>query len=372
MVFTKWIKHYWPWELGSSLILSIVGFASATAFACNPADGTPAPWTSCGFSCCANSNGTTTSQPSQYQAPVTTTSTTPNLGTSSSSQSLTATDAWKPASGYQQNITSQISTSTSGFTQDATNEAGGYTYNGCASQGAVTAYNAASGESYCRPAREGCPAGEVQINNDGVCQGTGSDNAGTFAQWTFSACVNGHQTEYTHNVNTGAVVDQNTISCVAGSNTSPTQSSGSSSSSTSTTTACYAPSASSSSQPAGSSFAPTGCAGSCSASGCSSTGVETGITTAYTRHCTTSYSCPGPTAHTSCSTSSTSYASTQRSSTQCQQTQVLLDHCMPNEPGYREAEYCLTFNGSPTNCSAPFGVYDPTNCPVPVGVGSGS
>ncbi len=154
---------------------------------------------------------------------------------------------------------------------------------------------------------------------------------------------------------------------------SPTTGSSSPSSGTSSNTpSCTPPGSSSSSSPAGSSFDPTGCAGSCTTSGCTGTGTESGIETSSTRHCTTSYSCPGPTAHTSCSTSSSSVATTQSSATQCQQKEVLLDQCMPEEPGNREAEYCLTFNGGTTNCSAPFGVYDPTNCPIPVGIGSGS
>lgn len=310
-------------------------------------------------------NGSTTTNPfgcetsDSYQSPTTTTSTTPNT-----------TDTWTPASGYQQNLTSQITSTTAGFNSDATNEAGGYTYNGCAAYGEVTAYNTTSKQSYC--SHTGCPAGEKQINNDGVCQGTGSDNAGTYAQWTFSACVNGHQTEYTHNVNSGAVVDSNTISCIANTASNPTSSPSHASTVHNTAAACSAPGASSHSQPAGSSFAPTGCAGSCTTSGCTGTGTESGIETDYTRICTTSYSCPGPTANTSCSTSSYSSSATQTSSTQCQEKEVLLDQCMPQEPGNREAEYCLTFNGGTTNCSAPFGVYDPTNCPIPVGVGSGS
>ncbi len=294
---------------------------------------------------------------SGYQAPATTTSTTPDVP-----------DAWTPANGPMQDQSSVITTNTTGFNQDATDEVGGYTYNGCASQGALTAYYARSDQSYCRPASEGCPAGEKQINNDGVCQGTGSDNAGTYAQWTFSACVNGQQTQYTHDVNTGAVVASDTINCIANTVSNPAPSASPVSTVQDTTPACSAPGASSHSQPTGSSFAPTGCAGSCTPSGCTGTGTEAGIETEYTRTCTTSYSCPGPTAHTSCSTASNAYSTTQTSSTQCQQKEVLLDQCMPEEPGNREAEYCLTFNGGTTNCSAPFGVYDPTNCPIPVGI----
>lgn len=285
-----------------------------------------------------------------------------NTGTQYTSTSLAPSTTWQIGGAF----TNTIAQTTPGFSSSS-QKSGQYTYNSCAASGEVVAY-LGNNTSGCV---QSCPAGEYQIGGDGVCQGhpgctgTAAQCAGTHQQWTFSACQNGSQLEYTWNPTTGALLNTQTVSCVAPSSSAqPTN--------TATTTSCTAPAPTSSSSPAGSSFSPTGCAGSCTSSGCTSTGVETGITTAYTRHCTTSYSCPGPTAQTSCSTSSYSYSSTQSSSTQCQQTEVYLDHCMPNEPGYREAEYCLTFNGSTTNCSAPFGVYDPTNCPVPVGIGSGS
>lgn len=133
--------------------------------------------------------------------------------------------SWTPASGTSDPLTQTIGTSTPGF-QPTGN--GQYTYNGCAAQGGITAYNVATGKSYCQTGTfvngqyipPQCPAGEAQIDNDGVCQGTGSDSPGIYPQWTFSACVNGQQTEYTHNVQTDAVVSQSTVSCVA--NPAPT------------------------------------------------------------------------------------------------------------------------------------------------------
>ena len=118
-------------------------------------------------------------------------------------------------------LTHAISTTSSGFQSTGT---GSYTYNACAAYGEVTTY-LGGGVSGCRPA---CVAGEYQIGNDGVCQGTpgcggrpqwawsAATCAGTHPQWTFSACVNGVQTETAYNAWTGAVTGVSTVSCLNG------------------------------------------------------------------------------------------------------------------------------------------------------------
>jgi len=188
----------------------------------------------------------------------------------------------------------------------------------------------------------GCGEGMFEPTNSCTGGANGADYQGP-ASWCTTGCPTQSQTP----------------------SSTPTSSSSSAPTSSATPPSSSAPSCtpSSTSSPVGSSFSPTGCAGSCTSTGCSNTGVETGIQTNTTQTCTTNSSC-----QTSCSDSSSSFYTTQYSPNQCQQVENLLDQCMPNEPGYREAEYCLSFNGGYTNCSAPFGVYDPTNCPVPVGV----
>lgn len=235
----EWPRHLlwgrWRRWVGALGMAAAMGFASHQVFACSTADATPAPWTSCGYSCCANSNGSTTSQPSQSSTPVTSTSGTPsnnsqastaNTSTSSAgsasaspasnSQASTssATYTWR-GTGLQSAIKSRINKSTSGFSQKASSgESGGYTYNSCAAKtGGVAAYTS-TGESYCTNRNQGCPAGEYDPNNDGVCQ---SVSGGSYPQWTFSACVNGTQTEYSHNPQTGAVTSTSQVSCVSGS-----------------------------------------------------------------------------------------------------------------------------------------------------------
>lgn len=144
---------------------------------------------------------------------------------STASTTGNSTYTWTPHSGDQDPLTQQISTTTSGFNADGSSgEAGGYTYNSCAGKtGGVAAYNPTTGVAYCTNAGQGCPSGEHQVNGDGVCQ----EGSGNYAQWTFSACVNGTQTEYSHNTQTGAVTSTSQISCVSGSSSPSQPSSGS-------------------------------------------------------------------------------------------------------------------------------------------------
>ncbi|WP_053958318.1 hypothetical protein [Sulfobacillus thermosulfidooxidans] len=131
------------------------------------------------------------------------------------------------SNGYSDPLTQTIGSSTPGFQSIG---GGQYTYNACAAQtGGLNAF--VNGQSVCLPAGQGCPPGEAQIDGDGVCQGTGSDNPGIYPQWTFSACVNGYQTEYTHNVQTNAIESQSTVPCVA----NPVSTTGTSTSSVPTT-----------------------------------------------------------------------------------------------------------------------------------------
>ena len=260
-------------------------------------------------------------------------------GYSTGGTSGSSTDSWTPASGYQQNLSSSIASNTSGF--QSTGTSGQYTYNSCASQGGVIAYNAATGKAYCKSGNT-CPPGESQINGDGVCQGTGSNNAGSYAQWTFSACQNGTQTETSHNPYTDAVTSTSQVSCVANSPASanPANTSGSSSSTT-------APSCSPSSSTS---------YGGTSWTGCASQGVESG-TQSYTVY----HSCPSY-------TTNGSRALTQSTSTTCQS--VVEHQCAYAKPGYAQSETCLTSPlGGTTNCSGwstPY--YDPHDCPIPTPV----
>ena len=259
--------------------------------------------------------------------------------TGGTSGSSTSTDSWTPADGYQQNLTTSIASNTSGFQNTGTT--GQYTYNACASSGGVEAYNAATGQSYCKSGTT-CPPGESQINGDGVCQGTGSNNAGTFAQWTFSVCQNGVQTEWSHNVNTDAITSTSQASCVANSpsNANPANTSGSRAS---TTAPSCSPSASTS-------------YGGTSWTGCASQGVESG-TQSYTVY----HSCP----------SYTSYGSRQVTQSTHAACQPVVEHqCAYAKPGYAQSETCLTSPlGGTTNCSGwstPY--YDPHGCPIPTPV----
>ncbi len=256
-----------------------------------------------------------------------------------STATSSTTSSWTPSSGYQQDLSSSISSNTPGFQSAGT---GQYTYNGCAARGDITAYNATTHQSYCRSGST-CPAGEHQINGDGVCQGTGSNSPGTYAQWTFSACQNGTQTEWSHNVNTDAITSTSQVSCVLGSpgSTNPANTSGSSTASN-TAPSCT-PSASTS-------------YGGTSWTGCARQGVESG-TQSYTVY----HSCP----------SYTSYGSrtlTQSTSTTCQ---AVVEHqCAYAKPGYAQSETCLTSPlGGTANCSGwstPY--YDPHGCPIPTPV----
>ena len=176
----------------------------------------------------SQSNSSSSSSSSSSSNTSTSSSSSWGSGTGASSTASTSTSGtssnnsqtgWS-TSGLQNPLSQTISSTTSGFNNTVSNETGSYTYNGCASRtGGVTAYNTSTGKSYCTQAGQGCPAGEQQINGDGVCQGTGTDSAGAYAQWTFSACVNGKQTEYSHNVNTGAITSTSQVTCVSGSQT---------------------------------------------------------------------------------------------------------------------------------------------------------
>ncbi|PSR20514.1 MAG: hypothetical protein C7B47_17975, partial [Sulfobacillus thermosulfidooxidans] len=114
-----------------------------------------------------------------------------SYGTYGASQTGINSDgySWTPASGPSDSLTQTIGTSTPGF-QAIGN--GQYTYNGCAAQGGITAYNVATQKSYCQTGTwvngqyvpPQCPSGEAQIDGDGVCQGTGSDSPGIYPQWT--------------------------------------------------------------------------------------------------------------------------------------------------------------------------------------------
>ena len=247
-------------------------------------------------------------------------------------------DAWTPASGYQQDLSTAIASNTSGFLSTGT---GQYTYNGCARQGEITAYDASAGQSYCTSGS--CPAGESQINGDGVCQGTGSNNPGTYAQWTFSACQNGTQTEYSHNPYTDAITSTSQISCASGST-------GNSSPGDSTATGSQTPPASSCTPSSSTSTGGT------LWTGCARQGVERG-TQSYTVY----HSCPSY-------QSSGSRTVTQSTSTTCQS--VIEHQCAYAKPGYAQQEMCLTSPlGGTTDCSGwstPY--YDPHNCPIPTPV----
>jgi len=365
-----WFKERWravrKFVWGAGLALGFVGLASAAVLACSVHDSYPAPWTSCGYSCCTNTNGSTTSQPSQYVAPVTSSSTSSNgsgfsstNNTGSNPGQATGTTAWNPAPGLQDPLSQTISSSTSGFNQ-VSGQSGQYTYNGCASSGAVTAYNASDNEAYC--SNTGCPAGESQINGDGVCQGTGSDSAGTYPQWTFSACVNGEQTEWSHTVsgpNAGAVTSTSTVSCVAGNSTAPSDGS-------TTTTVNYNNSGGggTGSQPAPAPNQPACTAASnqtCGPmviTGCSGTGQAVGY-----KECTTT------TTSDSCA-KSTSTVDVPVSEATIGCTAFVQHQCAPEDPGYAEKENCyLSPDGTVVSCSAwsaPY--YDPQGCPVPTPV----
>ncbi|PSR21502.1 MAG: hypothetical protein C7B43_21275, partial [Sulfobacillus benefaciens] len=275
------------------------------AYACEEVPDPAAPG---GFACSTTGSSTTQSTGSSAAS----TSGTPTNNSNASAHQ----QGWHPANGYQQDITHTISTTTQGFQSAGTS--GQYTYNGCASQGAITAYNASTNTVYCDTSNT-CPAGEKQINNDGVCQGTGSDNAGTYAQWTFSACVNGTQTEYSHNVQTDAVTSTSQVNCVPGSqsNTSSSGDGGNTApSTTSTSTTSPSTTTSTSTSTGGSSggggYVPTTTGGS---SGGSGSACHTASTNIQVRHVYTNgtiVTVTGTNLPTLTGLSSTSYGSNYR------------------------------------------------------------